>query len=142
MHHIKYTTLSHIKKQTIGEVLAEVKKVRDLYKRCGFQVNEIHTDPEFNPLCAAFIALRINYNQVATSEHVPEVEQQIRVIKERVWCVWSQLPYNVILKKIVLVLAQMVVLWLNNFLPKCSVSDTLSLRQTVLGTKLDMRKHC
>ena len=36
----------------------------------------------------------------------------------------------------------MVVLWLNNFLPKNGVSDTLSPRQIVLGTKLDMKMHC
>ncbi len=39
-------------------------------------------------------------------------------------------------------LAQLVVLWLNNFTPKSGVSDIYSPRQIVLGTKLDMKKHC
>ena len=36
----------------------------------------------------------------------------------------------------------MVVLWLNNFTPRSGVSDTYSPRQLVLGTHLDMKKHC
>ena len=39
-------------------------------------------------------------------------------------------------------LAEMVVLWLNNFAPKSGISEVYSPRQIVLGTKLDMKKHC
>ena len=42
----------------------------------------------------------------------------------------------------VISLAKMVVLWLNNFPPKGGTSHVYSLRQIVLGMKLDIQKHC
>ena len=42
----------------------------------------------------------------------------------------------------VIALAKMVVLWLNNFTPRSGVSNTYSPQQIVKGTKLDMKKHC
>ena len=42
----------------------------------------------------------------------------------------------------VLALVRMVVLWLNNFPPKSGVSTVFSPRQIVIGSKLDMKKHC
>ena len=39
-------------------------------------------------------------------------------------------------------LAHTVVLWLNNFPPTGGISDVISPRQLVYGTKLDMTKHC
>ena len=116
-HHLKYTTASPLTARTTGQVLRELKIVFGIYKKRGFKVKEIRTGPEFNLLCDDFTMMGITYNEVAVNEHVPVVEHQIRVIKERVRCAWSKLPYNIIPKKMVIALVKMVVLWLNNSLP-------------------------
>ena len=126
-HHLKFTTINHVMKKTTGFVLQELKKVVNLYKRRGFEVKHLHSDPEFNPLESDIVELGLTYNEVAASEHVLEVEHQIRVIKEHICCAWSKLPYDLKPKLMVITLAKMVVLWLNNFPPTTGVSDVLSL---------------
>ena len=49
-------------------------------------MKEIRADPEFNPLQNDFTSLGIKYNEVTANEHVPVVERQICVIKERIRC--------------------------------------------------------
>ena len=76
-HYIKFTTIGYIKSRTVTAIFAEIKRVTDIYKQHGFRVTEIRADPEFDPLQPEFTTLGIYYNQIATSEHVPEVECQI-----------------------------------------------------------------
>jgi hypothetical protein len=56
---------------------------------------------------------RITLNTTAASEHVPEIEQQIRVIKERSRAIWSTLIFTKVPKRIIVELINFVVLWLN-----------------------------
>jgi len=59
----------------------------------------------------------IRVNVTAKQEHVPEVERQNRVIKERARAIIQTLPYNHIPRKIRIALIQFVVFWLNS-IPK------------------------
>ena len=122
--------------------MKELKKAFAEYQNRGFRIRVVHADNEFDTLEPELLELGVEYNGVAANEHVPEIERQIRVIKERIRCAWSQLPYKYKPKNMVIALAKMVVLWLNNFTPKSGVSDIYSPRQIVKGTKLDMKKHC
>ena len=54
----------------------------------------------------------INTNPTATSENVPEIEQQIRVIKERAWSIRSTMTFKRIPKWIIIKLLKFVVMWL------------------------------
>ncbi len=59
----------------------------------------------------------IQVNIMSKDEHVPEVERQNRVIKERVRAMIQTLPYTKIPKKMRIALVQYVVFWLNQ-IPK------------------------
>jgi hypothetical protein len=81
-------------------------------------------------------------NTTATSKHVPEIERQIRVVKERARAIWSTLPFNAIQNRMIVELVTFVMLWLNAFPPSSGVSKTYSPRTIMTGTTLDYSKHC
>ena len=60
-----------------------------------------------------------NINKNATDQHVPEIELQIRVIKERSRYIWSNLPLNKIPVQILIDTILFVILWINDFPPVC-----------------------
>jgi hypothetical protein len=76
---------------------------------------------------------------VAKEEHIPEVERQIRVIKERARAVVQTLPYNHMPKKMIIGLIQYTTYWLNNIAK--SGQDNLP-RDLILGQKLNYKVIC
>jgi hypothetical protein len=59
----------------------------------------------------------VNVNITAKEEHVPEIERQHRVIKERARAIIQTLPYKSMPKKMRIALIQNIIFWLNN-IPK------------------------
>jgi hypothetical protein len=85
----------------------------------------------------------VNVNiTVMSGEHVPEVELQRHLIKERTRVVHSTLPFKKIPGRMIIELVNYVVLCLNAFLPSSRVSDTYSPRTIGMGTALDYVNHC
>jgi hypothetical protein len=123
---ITATLLQDRKKSTIMKALQQVFR---LYRGRGHTVEEveftevempIHTlmaDNEFQVLKEEIEDYGIYAHVVAKEEHVPEVERQNRVIKERARAVIQTLPYTKIPKKMRVALIQYVIFWLNN-IPK------------------------
>jgi hypothetical protein len=58
-----------------------------------------------------------NLNTAAASEHAPDIERQIRVIKERMRAIKRTLPFKRLPARIVIEMMQYAVLWLNGFPP-------------------------
>jgi hypothetical protein len=81
------------------------------------QNQPMHTilgDNEFEAIREDMMELGVEVNVTAKEEHVPEIERQHRVIKERAWAVIQTLPYKNIPKKMRIALVQNVIFWLNN----------------------------
>jgi hypothetical protein len=100
----------------------------------------ILVDNEFQALKEEIEEVGVTVNVVAKDEHVPEVERQNRVIKERARAVVQTLPYKKIPKKIRVALIHYVVFWLNN-LPK--EGQVQSLKEMIMGAQvLDTKMLC
>ena len=78
----------------------------------------------------------------AISEHVQEIERQIKVIKERKRSICRTLSFNIIPGSIVIEMIPSVVLWLNAFPPVGGISQTYSPRTIMADCNLDYSKHC
>jgi len=117
---ITATLLMNRKKNTIFNAIQQVLKV---YKSKGHCVKDlefstddegnqsIHTilvDNEFRVLQDEIERLGVGVMIVSKNEHVPEVERQNRVIKERVRAIVQTLPYKKLPKKIQVALVQYV----------------------------------
>ena len=139
---ITTTLLPDRKKNTIMNALLQVFNI---YKNRGHCVNDvefknsedtIHTvlaDNEFKILQEEVEEMGVNVSIVTKNEHVPEVERQNRVIKERARCIIQTLPYSKVPRKIWIALIQYVVFWLND-IPK--ENQLLSPREMIKGEQI------
>jgi len=106
-----------------------LKQVINVYKGKGHSVQSmnftednqpIHTilgDNEFEAIKEDMLELGVEVNVTAKKEHVPEIERQHRVIKEKARAVIQTLPFRNMPRKMRIALIQNVVFWLNN-IPK------------------------
>jgi hypothetical protein len=81
------------------------------------QNQPVHTilgDNEFEAIEDDMTEMGIEVNIMAKEEHVPEIERQHQVIKERARAVIQTLPYRRMPKKMRIALLQNVIIWLNN----------------------------
>jgi hypothetical protein len=140
--HIKFGTVEAIKSRQHKVILAVIKNVKRIYTACGFRVKHGHVDNEFEPLRGDLLDIGMQLNVVSNDEHVPEIERQIRTIKERTRCVYNTLPFKWLPSRMVIEMVHSSVFWLNMFPILDGVSDTMSPRAIIVGLKLDYTKHC
>jgi hypothetical protein len=107
-----------------------------------FRYIKLEADREFEYLHLELLTHGVNLNTTAASEHVPDIERQIRLIKERTRALRSTLPFRKFPGRMIIEMLANVVLWINAFPPKIGVSKTVSPRTIMTGTALDFNKHC
>ena len=83
----------------------------------------------------------LDLNTTAAGKHIPEIERQIRLLKERAHAIWSRLPFQKVPERITIELILFVVLWLNYLMPASGVLHTYSLRTIETGRTLDYKKN-
>ena len=87
---------------------------------------QILMDGKFEPLRNELNEASINLNIAAANEHVPQIEQQIQVIKERVRATCHSLPFKMMPLLMLVKMVYNAVKWINAFPPKGGVSEFLS----------------
>ena len=139
---IKFTTIEILTNRKAETLLEAIDNVNNLYNNRGFKIKTMLMDPEFETLKNNLMKRGIKLNTTAAKEHVPEIERQIRVIKERARARRSRLPFDKLPKLLISDMLMDIVTWLNNFPPKGGISKTISPRMLLTGVKFDYNKHC
>jgi hypothetical protein len=139
---IKFTTTEYVPSQSQPNLVKSLIKIVSLYKTRGFNPNTALMDREFECMQDELLTHGINLNTTSASEHVPDVEQQIIVLKERARALRSTLPFKIIPGRMIIEMIANVVLWINAFPTSSGVSKTFSPRTIMTGTALDFNKHC
>ncbi len=137
---INLITAEHMPTKTAKQLTAGIVCIMDLYLRSGLQVGTVLMDKEFKKLRNLVPVLSVN--TTAAKEHVPEVKRRIRLIKDCGRGILNTLPFKKMLQIMLIELIYHIVLWLNAFLTKSGVSETLSPRKIIMRHKLDFTKHC
>jgi hypothetical protein len=125
---------------TAKQLAVGIRRVMNLYSHGGFHLGMILMDNEFKKLRNLVPILIMNTK--TAKEHVPEVEQQIRLIKKRGRGVLNTLLFKKMPQVILIKLIYHVVLWLKAFPTKTGMSAMLSLCEILYRHKLDFAKHC
>ena len=139
---IKFGTVEAIKDKKASTLVTAVKQVVSIYKKRGFSVKMICMDGEFEVLRGDLAEMGVTLNTSSNDEHVPEIERQIRTIKERTRCVYTTLPFTRMPARMIVEMVYSSNFWLNSFPALDGVSDTLSPRAMIVGTQIDYAKHC
>jgi hypothetical protein len=84
----------------------------------------------------------VEINTTAAREHIGEIKQFIRTIKEWSRALVLDLPYTTLPQQVIIHLVYFAVLWLNSLPAAAGVSEQYSPCKIVLGCKLNFAKHC
>ena len=95
-------------------------------------------DPEFQSLEEKVAST--TPNTPGARDHVPEVERQIQVIKERIRAHHANLPLPSFTRRMTIELSKHVVVFLSAFPPNSELSKTYSPRTIMTGKALDWKK--
>jgi hypothetical protein len=139
-HNMKFTTTEYVPRRTNPILIKSLNKILSLYSNRGFKVTTALVDRGFESLQDDLTGLLLN--TTAASEHVPNIEHQIRVMKERARAIRSNLPFQHLPSRMIIELINFVTLWLNAFPPSSGISDTFIPKTIVTGTALEYEKHC
>jgi hypothetical protein len=137
---IKFTTVEYLIGRKQNHLVNSIRKIINLCKQRGFAIETALIDREFE--CLRGDLPEINLNTTAASEHVPDIERQIRVLKERPRAIRSTIPFKAIPGKIIIELVYYSAFWLNAFPRSSGVSAFYSPRTIMTGMALDFAKHC
>ena len=107
----------------------------------GFLVKFIFVDLQFKATKDRGNIEGAIINIVSRDKHVEDIEQYIRVLKEKARCYWAMLPFEKIPKRMVVHILLTVSFYVNAFAPKSGISDHMSPMTIVEGVKLDYNKH-
>ena len=78
---LKFTTIEYLSRNNETSLVTYNNKTVSYYKSHGLHVGTMLVDPELQFLKEKVVSTTLNKNGVC--EHVPEVERQVQVIKER-----------------------------------------------------------
>jgi hypothetical protein len=137
---IKFTTSEYVPRRSKPLLVKSLNKIINIYNHRCFNVVTALMDREFEPLRDEVPEVRLNIT--AADEHIPDIERQIRTMKERARAVRSTLPFKRLPARMIIELVHFSTLWINAFPPSIGVSDTYSPRTIMTGTSLDYSKHC
>jgi hypothetical protein len=103
----------------------------------------VHADGKFAPLKPLIKSMPDGplVKLSSANEHIPEIEQIIRVVKERCRATRHILPFQRIPKLLTIHIVLNVVKLLNLFLTKGGVSEIISPKTIISGKTLDYKNH-
>ena len=134
---IKFKTAETLHNRTTSQLVQCVTNVKALYTKIGFNVTTALMDGEFVPMRTALLKMGVSLNTAYAAKHMPEIEQQHRLIKERARACHHSLPFKMIPKIMITEMIYNCVLWINAFPPKGGVSASISSLTLLTGVKFD-----
>ena len=140
---ILYSTARALQNRQHDTVFEAIMEIISFYNLHGKEIKYIMSDNEFGPLKARVREEGgADFNLAAPHEHVPEVERNIRVIKDRIRSTLAGMPYNKVPKHFKRELALSCTTMLNVVPREAGASNTLSPMELLTGRSLDFNKHC
>jgi len=119
-----------------------IKQVIQIYHRCGFKVQYLLGDGQFEHIRKYFADTDITINVTGRNEHVLAIERAIRTIKERIWAIVNQLPFKAYPHRLIVEMVYNVIFWLNVFPHSNGAHKVMSPRTILTGLHINHDKHC
>lgn len=91
---INYRTVSAVSSCSASVIIDNLTVIRKMYESRGFTITVYEGDPEFDIAEVQQFALPATCNMTANDEHNGFIEESIRVVKERSWCITCVVPYQ------------------------------------------------
>ena len=92
-----------------------IANVATLYRKAGFKVTTALMDGEFVSLRGGLAEIGVTLNETSRDEHVGDIEQYIRTVKEWMRSIYNTMPFHKVPAPLVYEMAKNAVFWLNAF---------------------------
>ena len=119
-----------------------IHAIHQIYLQRGFQIRNAFMDGQFEPLRGNLAELGILLNTAYNDKHVPEIERQIRTVKERTRAIYCTLPFKKMPRRLIIEMVYAANYWLTMFPRKGGVSKTLSPHALLTGQSWSYTTHC
>ena len=113
--HIRFGTAQHIRNQQGTTIFNGMRAIHQVYLQHGFKIRDAFMDGQFEPLRGNLAELGILLNTASNDEHVPEIERQIRTVKERTQAIYCTLPFQKMPRRLIIEMVYAANYWLNMF---------------------------
>ena len=128
--------------QTNKVFLASITQVLKIYNARGFKVDIVLADGQFEPICGEIADLRVHLNTTSRDKHVPEVEQYIHTLKERVRACYNILLFDKYPFHLIIEMVYTQKFWLNAFPHMDRISQMMSPKEIITRFKVNFLQHC
>ena len=134
--HIYFTTVEAVYNAKASTLLRCIRSVIGQYTKRGLHVTKFIADSQFDCI-ADELGRSDSIEQVLLSkdEHEKFIERNNRFVKDRCRCMFSELPYKRIPKRMTIRLVYTAVFWINSFPRNEGISNTMSPRVMMTGIK-------
>jgi hypothetical protein len=132
---LSLVTIEHLQSRTAKRLVHTLERVFRIYLTAEFVIQTALMDTEFEKLRT--MMPHVALNTTVACKHIREVEQKIRVIKERARGMFNTLPYKKLPKLMVIELLHFCVMWMDLFPVKSRISKKWSPWELVSQHKLD-----
>ena len=113
---LKFATIEYLSSKNKIALVTSINNIVSYYMSHGLHVVTMFVDPECKSLEEKLVSTILN--TTGTRYHVPEVERQIQVLKERMRAHHANLPFPNFTRRMTIQLAKHAVMFLNAFPPK------------------------
>ena len=140
--YIRFGTVEFLRNQKAITLTEHIKQVNRLYRQRGFRPIYALMDGQFKPLRGDLAEMGIQLNTVSNDEHVPEIERQIRALKEQTRAIYCTLPFRKVPCRLIIEMIYAANYWLSMFPRKGGISQTMSRRTLLTGLTMNYHRHC
>ena len=99
---LKFGTVEALTGTKTKQIMMAIENVCNIYSQGGFSLAWLLMEGQFEPMRGEMVGLGIRLNEVAEDEHVGEVEQYIRTIKEQCRSTCNVLPFKSLPRRMVI----------------------------------------
>ena len=99
-------------------------------------------DGQLEQLHGDLADMGIQLNTVSNDKHIPEIERQIRTLKEPTRGIYCTLPFRKIPCCLIIEMLYAANYWLNMFPCKGGICQTMSPRTLPTGLTMNYNRHC
>ena len=132
---LQFTTVQMIKDRKMKTILKCIDEIIKMYRSNGFKIQFVITDHEFESIRDTLNdTYNIILNTSSANEHIPEMERDIRTIKDKMRGSRASLPYTIMPRIMTLACCKYHVYWLNIFPRTNSLSS-------FYGPRVFMQQH-
>ena len=135
---IKTITAEYVPSRTSQQLDKYLTKIVNTYAYGGFVIYIYLMDMEFEKVREKLAIIEVN--TTAAREHVPEIECQIRLIKERIRCTTSDFPFDPIPRLVLIHVVYTCVMWISYIPHKAGTVQYIPPRELVTGMTVNYKR--